>query len=300
MDVAMPIRGVIVLGFGAILACGVGCAHWSSPSPDKDLGSVLPRPKLAPDSVVFEVTFIRIPQDQVEFSERFWPEVDEVVLPTELRRHLASNGFRCGLLGSSLPAVLQEVLDQQPLMDENGGTKTIDPGREVVARTNRLRSRTGEMGKIVMRSDPIEKLAALSYHEDGHISGESLTQAQFLFSITSFAQGNGQVRLELVPMIEHGQPKSRFRGENGAWMVDNTSRNVRLFDDMQIEATLTPGEAIAITCSDSERGLGEQFFGDDPAEKTPRLLLVVRLQQTQKDDRFVDQDALEPVASILN
>ena len=101
-------------------------------------------------------------------------------------------------------------------------------------------------------------------------------------------------------MIEHGQPKSRFRGENGAWVVDNTSRDIRLFDDMKIDATLTPGEAIALTCSTPPRGLGDQFFGDDPAEKLPRLLLVVRLQQTQMDNRFEERDAFEPVASVLN
>lgn len=294
----MPIRKFMVVGIVSCLALALGCAHWSAPPPSNELSS-LPRPMLAPDSVVFEVTFVHIPENQVDFTARFWPDVDEAVLPTNLRRHLTANGIRCGLIGSPLPAALQEVIDLQPAADANGGTKMIDPGRQVVARTNRLRSRSGQIGKILVRSNPIEKLAALTYHTDGGIRGDTLTQAQLLLSITSFSQGDGRVRMELVPTIEHGQPQSRFRGENGAWMVDNTSRDMRILDEMKIGAALMPGDAIAITCTGDARGLGKQFFARDPAENVPQLLLLVRLQQTQVDDRFEDRNAFEPVASTL-
>ncbi len=277
-----------------------GCAHWTSPPPTAELAA-LPVPKLAPDSVVFEVTFVRIPEDQEDFTGRFWQEADETVLPPELRRRLGANGFRCGLIGSPIPAALQEVLDQQPVSEPGGGIKTVDPGREVVARTQRLRSRQGYPGKIVVRNNPVEKLAALTYHDDGCISGESLEQAQFFFTLTSFPQGDGQVKLELIPTIEYGQPRSRYRGANGVWTVDNTSRDLKVLEDMKIDALLSSGGAVALTCTGTQRGLGDQFFGADPVEKQPRLLLVVRLQQTQMDDRFEDQQSLlEPVASVTN
>ncbi len=262
--------------------------------------AALPLPKLAPDNVVFEVTFVRIPEEQADFADRFWQEADEAVLTPELRRRLLANGFRCGLIGSPIPAALQEVMDQQPVSEPGTGIQTTDPGREVVVRTHRLRSRQGYPGKIVVRSNPVEKLAALTYHDDGRISGESLEQAQFFFSLTSYPQGDGQVKLELTPTIEYGQPQSRFKGENGAWMVDNTSRNMKVFDDMKIDAMLTPGGAVAVACSGAHRGLGDQFMGADPVEKLPRLLLVVRLQQTQMDDRFDQQSMLEPVASVAD
>lgn len=246
------------------------------------------------------MTFVRIPESQAAFADQFWPEVDETILSVDLRRRLAANGFRCGLLGSPVPTALQEVLDQVPETDPQQGTKVIDPGRQVVARTSRMRSCTGETGKILVRSTPVEKMAALAFDDDGHVHGESLEKAQFLFALTSFAQGDGGVELDLIPMIEHGDPKSRFRGENGAWIVDNTSRDVLLYDDMKINSMLNPGEALAITCTGRPRGLGEQFFGDDGAEKIPRLLLVVRLQQTQRDSRFESRDSSEPIASVLD
>ncbi len=70
---------------------------------------MLPLPKLAPDSVVLEVTFIRIPEEQVDFEDRFWPEADEAALNAELRRRMAANGFRGGMVGTPPPPALQEV-----------------------------------------------------------------------------------------------------------------------------------------------------------------------------------------------
>ena len=65
----------------------------------------------------------------------------------------------------------------------------------------------------------------------------------------------------------------------------------KTYDDLKIDTLLSPGQSVAIGCSDRTRGLGEQFFAADPDEQEPRLLLVVRLQQTQLDDRFMDDES---------
>ncbi len=284
---------------GLFVMLVAGCAQWSSTPPMTEIAA-LPLPKLAPDSVVLEVTFVRIPEEQADFCERFWAEADEAVLPPELRRRLISNGFRCGLIGATIPAPLQEILDQQPISQPGMGIQTTDPGQEVAARTHRMRSRQGHPGKLLVRANPVEKVAALTHHADGRVTGESLDQAQFFFSVTSYPQGGGQVKVELLPTIEYGQPRSRYRGENGMWMIDNTSREAKVFDDLKVETLLSPGSSVALTCTDAERGLGDQFFGADRAEKLPRLLLVVRLQQTQLDDRFDQPTLPDPVATVVD
>lgn len=123
---------------------------------------------------------------------------------------------------------------------------------------------------------------------------------QFYFSITSHPQGDGQVRIELVPTIEHGQSRSRFKGQQGAWIVDNVSRPAKTYEDLKIDTLLSPGQAVAIGCAATQRGLGEQFFAADPNEQEPRLLLVVRLQQTQLDERFMDDAAVEPLTTVTD
>jgi hypothetical protein len=297
MEVAMTrrTRNLHWLVWTAVVA---GCAQWSTP-PSSELAN-LPLPKLAPDSVVLEVTFIRIPEERVDFEERFWPEADESALNTELRRRMAANGFRGGLVGTPPPPALQELLDSHSAPDLGDGVTRIEAGAEIAVRTHRLRNRAGHPGKIIVRGTPVFKLAALAYDENGRVHGESLEQAQFYFSITSRPQGDGQVRIELVPTIEHGQPRSRFKGQQGAWTVDNVSRATKTYDDLKIDTLLSPGQSVAIGCSNTLRGLGEQFFAADSEEREPRLLLIVRLQQTQLDERFMTDETLEPITTVID
>lgn len=299
----MPIRKLMVLGTGVLLSLLLGCARWTSPTAESEPPG-LPWPKLGPKNVILELTFVRIPEENTTFSGRFWPEVDETALSTAQRRQLSLNGFRCGLIGSTLPPVLRELVERQVPEDlgegmTQVGTK-VGANGQPAARTHRLRSRPGQMAKIMVKTEPVKRLAALLYDDEGRVTGETFTKAQLYFSVISADRGNGQVYLELAPMLEHGAPKPGYKGVNGSWTIDNTNRNVRMFDDMKIETELAPGEAVAITSTNTPRGLGAQFFGGDPVERTSRLLLVVRLQQTQSDNRFSRDARSEPVASTVD
>jgi hypothetical protein len=278
--------------------CLAGCAQWSA----KSSGEVnsLPLPKMAPESVVLSVVFVRIPPDCRDLTQQFWPGVDEQVLPNELRRRLSANGIRCGLVSMTLPSALQEVLDQEDMAEVSDGVAQVMAGEEPVARSQRIHSRAGQEGKIVVRSNMIQRLAALTRDEDGQIHGQSLDQAQLYFAIRSFPQGDGQVQLELTPIIEHGQARSRFVGQKGVWAVDNSSRPSEVFDELKIEATLAPGQSLVLGHTELPRGLGRQFFAENGAEDLPGLLLLVRLQQTQLDDRFGAGTRDESITTALD
>jgi hypothetical protein len=297
MDVVMTERKLVWSWLAWMVGIS-GCASWSPP-PAGEL-SRLPVPNLAPDSVVLEVTFVRIAKDSGRFEDRFWPEVDETVWDAQERRRWASNGFRTGLIGCPPPTVLQEVLDQQSPSELGDGVTTIEPGAELVARSHRLRNRAGNPARVVVRSQQVDRLAALTYDEQGHVRGQSFEQAQCYFSVTSHPLGDGRIRLELAPVIEHGQPRTRFKGQQGAWMLDNTSRPTKVYEELTIETVLSPGQALAVGSTGTHRGLGETFFGADPEQDVPRLLLLVRLQQTQLDDRFVEEVQVDPVASVAD
>jgi hypothetical protein len=67
----------------------------------------LPPVKLAPDAVVLDTAFVRLPiKDQSAYDE-IWQAADELALPAELRRTLALNGLRVGRFGQQLPARLR-------------------------------------------------------------------------------------------------------------------------------------------------------------------------------------------------
>lgn len=272
-----------------------GCAQWSPP-PAGELAH-LPVPQLAPDSVVLEVSFIRIPEELADFEQRFWPEADESAIRPEVRRCLATNGFRCGVVSSPPPPALQELLDRQSSSssDLQGGAMRIAGGADIAVRTHRLRSRAGQPGKIALRPDSVPRFAALLHDADGRVHGETFEQAQCYLNVTTYPQASGQARVELVPLVEHGQPRSRFKGQQGAWIVDNMSRSARTYDTLKVDVPLAPGQCLAVGVTDLRRGLGDQFFGGDADEKEPRLLLLVRLAQTQRDERFMDDAGSTPL-----
>ena len=138
----------------------IGWRQWSPP-PATELTN-LPLPSLAPDSVVLEVTFVRIPAEKLDFESRFWPEADESALDVELRRRLAANGFRAGVVRTPPPPVLQELFDAQGVPDAADGTTALSGGNEIAVRAHRLRNRTGQPGKVIVRGTTIPKLAAWS------------------------------------------------------------------------------------------------------------------------------------------
>jgi hypothetical protein len=226
MDVVMTNRTVLT-AWGVCLALTCGCAQWTPP-PASEL-SRLPMPPLAPDSVVLEMTFVRISKDAAEFEGRFWPEVDETPWGAEDRRRWSSNGFRCGLVGSPPPPVLQEVLDLQSPSELGEGVTTIEPGSDVVARSHRLRNRAGNPTRIVVRSNPVERLAALTYDPLGSVRGETFEQAQCYFTVTSFPLGDGRVRLELLVRLDHAA-ENRSNYGVAAFNVNNMEQIQSIMD----------------------------------------------------------------------
>jgi hypothetical protein len=284
---------------GMLWSCLItGCATWHD-APTGDLPE-LALPKLAPDSVILETAFVRIPKEAEGFTDRFWCEVDEEALPNDIRRRLATNGFRVGLVGLTVPTELQELLDNEQLPQQPDGIAAVQVGSELSVRSHRMRSRAGHPGKLVVRHTPVERMAALTLNEDGKVVGQSLDQAQFHFVVKSYPQGNGQVLLQLTPVIEHGQPRSRYVGQQGVWALDNNSRPTKVLEDLVFQLTLSPGESIAIGRGADSKGLGGEFFAPRTDEEQAESLILIRLQQTQLDDRFHQDDLVEPIESIAN
>lgn len=256
-----------------------GCGHWAS-HPAKSLE--LPKPKMSADSVVLEIASIKLPFDLAGNLE-LWSAADEQILPNEIRAKLAQNGIRCGVLAGELPSHLQSVL-KQPTSNRIGD---VDPesSQGFVVSQQRMQNRTGRRGKVVT-SDIRDEIVSLMPNE-GRITGRTLFLAQSLFSLRTYPRGDGQVRLELVPEIEHGQPKTRYVGQpnEGAFRLD-TGRERAIFSELKLDPVLAPGQTLMLSCTDEWKGLGRQFFAESTGDVKMQRVLLIRLSQTQADDRF--------------
>jgi len=255
-----------------LLANVWGCATWTETNQET---LDLPKPRMSSDSVVLDITFVQVPSDENAEEETIWNEIDETRIRPEVRRHLSENGMRCGLVGFQMPDGLRQWLDQR----ETHAWQPDSPRP-----WHHLQIRAGHRCEIVA-SKVVDCLIVLTKDEDG-VGGMRYDNAKCVFAIQAFPQGDGRARIELIPEIHHGEPKRDWKGETGMWQND-VSHTRRIYESLCLEAMLSPGESLAMACTQTARGLGTHFFstpGD--AMQTGRKLLIVRLAQTQYDDLF--------------
>lgn len=268
------------------IACVGGCALWSeTPSEPPSL----PAAKMSHDTVVLEIAFVRITGDALLRQDDLWREVDEQQVEPQARRRLLENGLRAGVVSSQLPPLLRQLLEEKadPLAVKGPGITD-----DVTAAQRQLQSRAGKRG-VILAGGQQEKMALL-LQQDGRISGEEYVQAQCLFAVKTFPQGDGRVRLELVPEIEHGDARQRWVGQDGAFRVES-SKEHKVLEHLRMELLLSPGEVLVLTCTPDQKGLGKQFFASSAAGE--QKLLMIRIAQTQYDDVFAPEKLQAPVAT---
>jgi hypothetical protein len=254
--------------------------------------------QMSPDSCVLEVFFVRFPLGDPEANGELWKEVDEQHFPVELRRRLARNGFRVGLLDGQIPAVLSRLLkmkdDARPpgLVGGMRGCHTPPlAARQVDLVRWHLETRAGQP-KMIVASRVYDRLPVLISEPD-QLGGQTYLQAQAVLAAKTFPQGDGRVRVELVPELYHGEPRQRWVGDQGMWRLE-AGKERKAFQQMAFSATLSPGCMLLVTTLPNRPGsLGYHFFTEDGG-KAEQKLLVVRLAQTQHDGLFSPTRTLGP------
>jgi hypothetical protein len=275
---------------GLTLALLVGCSNWSG-KPTQI--SLLRPPRMSPDSVVLEIATVELRGSDEEFVEQFWKEVDEQHFATELRRRLADQGLRCGIVGAQLPAWVARRLEEQRRhleLDEKDGAAVLSD----VAAQRRYQWRAHQR-----RAIPVGSVREALTLERPWAEGEAVptySDAQCHVGITVEPHGDGRVSLALVPEIHHGEVRQRWVAQRGSFRVD-AKRDCCRLDDLEVPATLAPGQTLVLASTPEPRRVGGAFFSA-PARDGGTRLLLVRLAQTQLDDLFSPQQPFTPIATL--
>ncbi|MDA1050129.1 MAG: hypothetical protein O3C40_06575 [Planctomycetota bacterium] len=269
------------------LAAVTGCSTWSTATVTE-----LPLPRMAPDSVLLEAAFVRVPPEQP--LDILWHQIDEQHLDAETRRNLNANGIRCGVMGSQLPNELRELMgsagSDQPA---TAGESLLTDG--VTSLYRKLQNRSGERSDLIV-VPAISERQVVVFSEEDRIRAETFDRGQALCAVRSYPSGDGTVRVELVPEIRHGDLKPQWVPGNGTILRD-VGRETRAFDQLRVAAVLSPGQTLLVTGTDEARGLGGLLFARGSGESSERLILLLRLAQTQYDDLFAPEQAVEPLAT---
>ena len=279
-------------GLPWLVATG-GCSLWQAAEVQV---SELPATRLSDDSVVWEIQVVYVAPDEFDFHDQLWLESDEQHLAFDTSRRLTSNGIRTGLLGMPLPMVLRQRLDKH----KSGATGPSDSLPVSDLRTafqcRRLQARGGQRYEIV-GPEVHDDLVTLS-STGGEIRAAKYTQAQCVLALRSFPRGDGRAKLEVTPEIHHGQPYQHYSGQSGVFQVES-KREVKILDELRFEAVLSPGQTLLLTTTLDSKGMGGNFFTESVDGRQRHKLIMVRLAQTQYDDRFAPGQA-EPTGHLVS
>ena len=257
----------------------------------------LPPARMSADSVVLEFMFVRMPVSEAAAYEEIWSAADEQGLDVELRRQLADNGFRCGVLGQDLPAVLRDKLAESATSLEERSEDIGTSDVEVDRTARRKQCRAGRRAKIVV-SRTHEDLSVLT-REGGAVRGRLVEKAQCLFALKPYPQGDGRVKIDVTPEVEHGEVKSQWVGGNGT-MMQRMGKERIVLDPLRIVTTLAPGQSLLLSATEEAHGLGDHFFVETAGGTVERTLLLVRVAQTQHDDLFAPGSVPSPLATPVD
>lgn len=271
----------------------VGCSTWDT-SPSHET-TFLPRAKMSRDTVVLEMQTVAIPEASSDVElDRLWNELDEQHLNRDLRRGLAENGMRCGLLGTQMPELLRQILNAQSNSSQDRWEQMESlPDNPIGHR--RLQARAHKRYEIV--ASPSLASCVVLTSQNGRLAGQTLYDAQCRFALRNYPRGDGNVRLELTPEIHHGPLQQKWTGSDGAFQPI-VSRQKEIFEQLRIDAVLSPGEILLLTATNEPKGVGALFFTDLSRPSASRgKMLLVRLAQTQLDDLFDDDVIATPIAT---
>ena len=95
----------------ALLFACAGCTFLTTPT----VSSKSPLRPFEPNEhqAALEITTLHLPKQSPDERERLWSDIDELALEPELRRQLAINGFRVGIIRGDTPPALEELIATQ-------------------------------------------------------------------------------------------------------------------------------------------------------------------------------------------
>ena len=296
MKTAIPLCALVAIALVA------GCRLLDRPP--EDVGrSLLHHASASPDSVAMEIIWARFPVGDPELNAEAWQEVDETRIPLAVRRELAANGLRAGVVGPTVPDSIAHALhltgetpDPQPAGDEpdqhdaqaKPGKPTEAPAdclAEPAVRRRLLQLRRGRRVEI-QASDVYDSLPLL-ISTGRELGGRTFHQAQAIYALEVDPQPNQTARVELTPELHHGQPRIRWTSGDSGILRQAPLREREVFDRLRMDVTLAPGEMLLLmSLPDAGSRLGECFHTVDAMEGREQKLVLVRLAEVPAGKAF--------------
>jgi hypothetical protein len=271
-----------------------GCATWQK-KPEQRLQ--LPPPQVPLDAIVCELAYVQWEPRPVEKDQQFWHAVDEQFVPAEVRRRLEENGLRIGLISGTLPAELRDKLAATADPVAALTAEEMPRGVEMLSRREKRQCRLG-ISELVEVLPERPGPGVVLWREETGVRGAEFDRPRGFFTLTAHSHHDGRLRLELVPGLDYGTPRSRMIGNPGIWRID-VRRDRKLFELLAVDVVVRPGQTLVVTSTPEPKGIGSTFFAHRFASATDQLFLLIRVGSSLRDNLFVGPDELQPLVTPL-
>ncbi len=279
MSPAPKTRLASTLTLAIALASLIGCSLAQSRNAKESDGST-PNPPLTPTSAngplaeliaprrcTLRLAILARPLGDPALNDQLWGSVDEQVLPAETRHALEANGLRLGVLTGDLPPAARAVLDAPPPHKVDPKTILLPDGESSLVE---LRAAT---------SGPSSLLLNLA----GKTTGKDYEDPRGAFRVTPTATEGNQVRLRLVPQIDHGPMTSRYEGAPTAGPFDSqqfiikNGKQEETFIDLAATPSLQANQVAILGARTDRRGSIGDFLLTEAEPNSDRILQKVVL-----------------------
>ena len=272
----------------------------------------LPNNRIALDTVGLEIGIAQLDTSQTEAINRFWRALDQQELSLETRQQLDRHGLRAAVMSQRPPSdfaslvnprevVLEELDGFQKQLYLNGKLKATD--RMLVH--DRILNRQGQTHSIpTSQAHPslswtIETPATRNSRETAN--EESANNVRGEFTIRTYPQGDGSVRVVVQPQIHHGDVTQKY-GATAHGYKFNHSQTVVAPETLEFDVSLRSGESLVIGPTAEVTRLGQLFFGEiDPSQDESLTAAADELlaQASSNVDPESEQDRLpDPELSL--
>jgi hypothetical protein len=282
------LRAIAALGLVVIATSGCRLFVVDDPS----LGRSPLRPaEASPDSVRMEIIWARFAAEDPALNESAWREIDETQIAPAVRRELARNGFRVGVIGGTLPDAIARALGSGEAADgesseaDNANAASLTAEPVVHGRIQQLRR---NQRSEIQASDIHPSLPLLTGSGE-ELSGRTYFDAQAMYALCVDPQPDQTVLVELTPELHHGQARLRFTrdDDNMGILRQAPMRDREVFRKLRMSVRLAPGEMLVLMgLTDAGSRLGHYFHTVDSSDGPQQKLILIRLAEVPRSDMF--------------
>lgn len=248
--------------------------------------------KPAPRTLPVEIVFARTDGHDAGWQDELWNLADEQAFDHALRRRLAANGVRAGLVTGPLPPALAARL-APPAAHPPDDLPATDADRPPVTRRF-LKVLPGRDTEIIAAAG-LDELVLLE-HDGTEVQGDTYRDATTYFALKAWPAADGRVRIELVPTVKHGPPERAWVGEEGAFRLE-TGQKRQPLERLCLTALIPQGSTLVLgPAGDASSTVGDAFFGS-PAARGGRRLLAIRPDGRPNDPLFAAGDTAAEASS---